>query len=393
MLLAERALLHPKALAWFAAAAEQAAASAFVTDEETVTRDHGCVRYSSPEFRQVVDYNTLLHTNPFGETVAVESSTYAGLADGLATHSIAAARSSLLLSLAQLGQVGHLPCALVARDGESIADPETAAEAQEQAVRAHISAASLGGRLAIGCHHARGPGVTVRWRPRVADAPIAVITPTRDNGQDLLAAIESLRRMARLPEALRLIVVDNGGRETETRRIIDEMAEQSLARVVAIDEPFNWSQLNNRAVGDPLLLFCNDDVVMLSEEWDDIRLLYPDETVQHAGILFGWQGGTIHDGLYESRWAPGPGCRWQVTRAVTGAFLATRREPFVAQGGFDESGLAVSYGDIDYAFKLRACGLKVLWTPDIIAYHHEFKSRRSRSSRSGKTRGTRPSAG
>jgi GT2 family glycosyltransferase/tetratricopeptide (TPR) repeat protein len=396
LLLAERAFLQPKALAWCAAAAERAAARAFVADEETVTREQGWIRYSSPEFRQVVDYETLFQTNPFGETVAVESSTYAGLADRLATHSIIAARSSLLLNLAHRGQVGHLPCALVARDGDSIADPQFVAEAHEQAVRAHISAASLDGRLAISRHQAQAPPLTVRWRPRVADAPIAVIIPTRDNGEDLLAAIDSLRRMAQLPEALRFIVVDNGSRDTETRRIIDEMADQSSARVVAIDEPFNWSRLNNRAVAavdDPLLLFCNDDVVVLSEEWDEIlrglldrpeigavgaRLLYPDDTVQHAGILFGWRGGTIHDGLYESRWAPGPGHRWQVTRAVgavTGAFLATRRELFLAQGGFDETRLAVNYSDIDYALKLRASGLKILWTPEITARHHESKSR------------------
>jgi O-antigen biosynthesis protein len=226
--------------------------------------------------------------------------------------------------------------------------------------------------------------------------PIAVIIPTRDNGLDLQTAVDSLQRTARLSQALRFYVVDNGSREAEARRIIDDMAERSSAQIIAIDEPFNWSRLNNRAVASadhPFLLFCNDDVVMLSEGWDDIlrgllnrpevgavgaRLLYPDDTVQHAGILFGWQGGTIHDGLYESRRAPGPGSRWQLTRAVgavTGAFLATRRELFLAQGGFDETRLAVSYSDIDYALKLRAAGLKILWTPEITTYHYESKSR------------------
>jgi GT2 family glycosyltransferase len=132
---------------------------------------------------------------------------------------------------------------------------------------------------------------------------------------------------------------------------------------------------------------------MLSEGWDDVlrglldrpeigavgaQLLYPDDTVQHAGVLFGWRGSTIHDGLYESRWEPGPARRWQVTRAVgavTGAFLATRSELFLAHGGFDETHLPVSYSDIDFALKLCAAGLKILWTPEITAYHHESKSR------------------
>lgn len=61
--------------------------------------------------------------------------------------------------------------------------------------------------------------------------------------------------------------------------------------------------------------------------------------------------------------------------AVTGALLATRRERFLAHGGFDETGLPVSYSDYDYALKLRSSGAKVLWTPEITAYHHELKSR------------------
>jgi GT2 family glycosyltransferase len=109
---------------------------------------------------------------------------------------------------------------------------------------------------------------------------------------------------------------------------------QTWAQLVVVDEPFSWSRLNNRAVAvvdRPLLVFCNDDIVMLSEGWDELlrglldrpeigavgaRLLYPDDTVQHAGMLFGWRGATIHDGLYESRWEPGPVGRWQVTRTV-----------------------------------------------------------------------------
>jgi Tfp pilus assembly protein PilF len=153
-------------------------------------------RHSSPEFRQAVDYDTLLGTNPFGDTFAVEYSTYAGLAERLATSSIAAARNSLLLNPAHQGLVGHLPFALVARDGEGTTNLEHVVKAQEQAVRAHIAAASFGSRLAISCDQARLPRLTVRWRPSVADAPIAVIIPTRDRGQDLLTAIEHKSTLA-----------------------------------------------------------------------------------------------------------------------------------------------------------------------------------------------------
>jgi O-antigen biosynthesis protein len=134
-------------------------------------------------------------------------------------------------------------------------------------------------------------------------------------------------------------------------------------------------------------------MVMLSEKWDErvrgllerpeigavgARLLYPDDTMQHAGVLFGWKGSVIHDGLYQRCPEPGPASRWHVSRAVgavTGAFLATRRDVFLTHHGFDELNLAVSYNDIDYALKLRASGLKILWTPEITLYHHESKTR------------------
>ena len=61
--------------------------------------------------------------------------------------------------------------------------------------------------------------------------------------------------------------------------------------------------------------------------------------------------------------------------AVTGAFLATRRDAFVAVGGFDEVTLTIGYGDIDYALKLRSAGHRILWTPHIALHHHESKTR------------------
>jgi len=86
-----------------------------------------------------------------GETVAAEHT------ERLAIQSIASARNSMLLSLAHGGSVGHIPCALAARDGESVVDLERAAEDHEQATHAHITAASLDERLMIGPHSRKTP--------------------------------------------------------------------------------------------------------------------------------------------------------------------------------------------------------------------------------------------
>jgi GT2 family glycosyltransferase len=397
ILLAQRALLHPRAIEWFASLVGQGAATAFITDEETGTREPGGLRRSSPQFRQAVDYDTLLEMNTCGETVAVELASYASLAQQLVTTSIVAARSSLLLALARNGSVGHIPCALVCRDGANTADAETVAAAHEEAVRAHVAQASLGERIYIGFPKRRSlERLPILWQPRDPDESIGLIIPTRDNGSDVAQFVDSLRATAAVPDALRIVIVDNGSRLAETHRILEELEAKVRAQVLVVDEPFNWSRLNNRAVGAvnaPLLVFANDDMVMLSGRWDErlrglldrdeigavgARLLYPDDTLQHAGILLGWNGLDIHDGLYESNLTPGPASRWQVSRAVSavdGAFLATRREVFLAHGGFDEISLPVAHSDIDYALKLRASGLKILWTPEITLYHYESKTR------------------
>jgi GT2 family glycosyltransferase/tetratricopeptide (TPR) repeat protein len=396
LLLAERALLHPKAIEWFTSVAEIGTATAFVTDEETGTRERGSVRRSSPELRQVIDYDTLLEMNPFGETIAVEHETYMAAASKLATSSVSTARSSLLLTLSREGRVGHIPCPLVCRDGLAPVDPLQAGNAHEEAVRAHVAEEGLAGRIVIGHQSGPLPRLPIRWRSQASEEPIAVIIPTRDNGADVKRFVESLRAKAAMPNALRIVIIDNGSRQTETRAILESLAATRCVTLIPLDEPFNWSWLNNRAVetvSSSLLVFANDDMIMISERWDEClrgllerpeigavgaRLLYEGDTLQHAGILFGWRGSEIHDGLYESSFDPGPANRWHVTRAVsavTGAFLATRREAFLAHQGFDEIGLPVACSDTDYALKLRTSGLKILWTPDITLYHHESKTR------------------
>jgi GT2 family glycosyltransferase/tetratricopeptide (TPR) repeat protein len=393
--LAPGVLLHPRAIEWFAAVATRAPAKAYVTDEEAVSHEHGVTRRSAPVLRQVVDYDTLLEANPFGETVAVERATYAALADALVTGSITAARSSLLLSLADRTGIGHVPLPLVARDAEAVAG-EAPAEAHQAAVRAHLALA--GDRRPASVETLAEPAapLTLRWQPRDAMAALQVIIPTRDNSADLRDCIASLRRCAATPEALRILVVDNGSRDPATLQLLAALATEPWASVLPIGEAFNWARFNNRAVGvgdAPLLVFANDDMVMLSDGWDrrlrglldrpeigavGARLVYPDDSLQHAGILLGWAGLDVHDGRYEPLAHPGPCRRWHVTRAVsavTGAFLAVRREVFAMVGGFDEIAFPVGYSDIDLALKLRARGLKILWTPQITLRHFESKTR------------------
>ena len=108
------------------------------------------------------------------------------------------------------------------------------------------------------------------------------------------------------------------------------------------------------------------------------KLLYPDRTLQHGGIVLGIGGvaGHSHPGLPESE--PGYFARMvlpQEVSAVTGACLAVRAEAFAACGGFDAEHLAVAFNDVDLCLRLRAAGYRNVWTPHARLIHHESKSR------------------
>lgn len=226
---------------------------------------------------------------------------------------------------------------------------------------------------------------------------VGVIIPTRDEAVVLEACIASLIRLADQPELVDIIVLDNRSREQATTEALARLAETTRLTTIPVDEPFNWSRLNNTGAGaaphTEVLVFVNNDLEMLSPGWDSelrvllarphvgavgARLVYPDGSLQHVGIVLGAIGGRpIHDGRAAASNDGGPGDRWRRTRelgAVTGAFLAARRETFAEVGGFNEQ-LAVAYNDIDFCLRVRASGLSVVYAPAIEAIHYESKSR------------------
>jgi O-antigen biosynthesis protein len=219
---------------------------------------------------------------------------------------------------------------------------------------------------------------------------IAVIIPTRDGGENLRKCLDAARTLADAPDTLHFIVVDNGPSE---RRALEcfEQKGSSLSGDILVDRgPFNWSRLNNLAVKSckaPILLFLNDDVEVRTKGWDTqlrqhlgraeigavgCRLVYPDGSLQHAGIVLGPDGTTAHEG--KGLVTPETRHRWSVRRvvgAVTGAFLACRRSDFEAVDGFDEARFPIWFNDVDFCLKLRACSVHILYVAGISGIHRE----------------------
>lgn len=227
-------------------------------------------------------------------------------------------------------------------------------------------------------------------------AGISVIIPTRDRIDLLLPCVDSLVATAGPDADFEIIIVDNGTTDAATLDYIRKGEAQGTFRVLSIDEPFNWARLNNLAAKQalkPVLLFLNNDTECLTDRWDRViadifsnpiigvagaRLLYNDYTIQHAGIVFGFEHLAMHDGRHVAMGAPGPEGRWlrrRAASAVTGACLATPRAMFENLGGFDERRFAISYNDIDYCLRVRAAGKLVAYEPQLTLFHHESKSR------------------
>lgn len=382
------ATLHRHALAWVDRAFDVTVAQAFVCDAE-FTDEAGRLH---PELRPTVDYEILLQSNPYGETVALDRRRCSAWLQTVRNMTGHEAVLTLLLEVAAANAVGAIPLPLVA---SSSAGPrsELGAANYAEIVRLHLKRRGLLDRVDIVAGDVAG--ARVRWRRRGDAAAINVVIPTRDNGRDARDFVRSLRGLAAEPGRLRLTVIDNGTVDPASVRALAELAGEGVD-VFRSETPFNWSRLSNigaaRAPAD-IVVFANDDMTMLTPSWDNLlqgllnrpsvgvvgaKLLYPDETIQHASVLFGWGDRAIHDGLYEHRYAPGPGGRWQVRRrvsAVTGAFFAMRKPLFEEMGGFDAERLAIAYSDLDMALKVRRKGLAVLYAPEIELTHFESKSR------------------
>ncbi|WP_425989029.1 glycosyltransferase [Brevundimonas sp. TWP2-3-2] len=227
------------------------------------------------------------------------------------------------------------------------------------------------------------------------DSVITAVIPTQNQPRLLAEAVESLFSKAAKTALLRVVLVEN--RPTpESRQVAARLALIPGVEIVPVDEPFNWPRLNALGVdgrASDILLFMNDDVSLLTEGWDNrlrthldrpevgavgARLLYPDGTIQHAGIVFGRdENGPAHEGVGAASADGGPLGRWRTTHAasaVTGAFIGCRRHTYDAVGGFDPR-FAIGFNDIDFCLKIRSAGLDVVYAADIEAVHHESPSR------------------
>ena len=231
--------------------------------------------------------------------------------------------------------------------------------------------------------------------PLPPDPPqVSVIIGTRDRVKMLRRCVESIRAQTTYRK-YELIVMDNDSEQKATLTYLDEL-RGSGAKILPFHGSFNFSALNNaaaRQASGEVLAFLNNDLEVITPGWLDemvsqalrpgigavgAKLFYPNDTVQHAGVILGIGGVAGHAFKHFPRTDEGQKSRANAVQnytAVTAACLVIRRAAFREVGGFDEAHLGIAFNDVDFCIRLHQAGYRNLYTPHAQFYHHESASR------------------
>jgi glycosyltransferase involved in cell wall biosynthesis len=236
----------------------------------------------------------------------------------------------------------------------------------------------------------------VHWPLPVPPPKVSLVIPTRDKVELLRTCVDSILARTRYP-AYEVVVVDNQSSDPATLDYLARIDRDPRVRILRYDAPFNYSAINNWAVGQcdgAVIGLLNNDLEVISPDWLDemasqamrpgigavgAMLYYPNDSIQHAGVVLGVHGVAAHRYAGMPRGYPGHGGRARVAQqlsAVTGACLVVAREAYEMVGGLDEA-LHVAFNDIDFCLRLGEAGYRNIWTPFAELYHHESASRGS----------------
>ena len=249
------------------------------------------------------------------------------------------------------------------------------------------------------------------WRIRYAITSqplVTIIIPTRNQAPLLKRCIDSVQKKTGYRD-YEFLIVDNQSDESESLGYLRELERHGI-QVLRYTRPFNYSAINNFAAKNArgeLLCFLNNDMEVITSEWLEemvshalrpeigavgAKLYFPDDTLQHIGIILGLGGPAGHV-LYKFNGNTGGYynrarlvCNYS---AVTAACMLLRKALFAEAGGFDEKNLPVSYNDVDLCLRIQAAGYRNLFTPFAQFYHHESASRGEDSTDANRARSQR----
>lgn len=229
-----------------------------------------------------------------------------------------------------------------------------------------------------------------------SDKLVSIIIPTKNGYKDVQRCVSSIIEKTTY-QNYEIIMADNGSTDPKMHELYAEFEQQLPGRffVESIDIPFNFSTINNRAAKKAhgeYLLFLNNDTEVITENWLTLmvsfaqqerigcvgaKLLYPNNTVQHAGVILGLGGVAGHGHYGYPHGDLGYFGRLAINvnySAVTAACLLMKKADFDAVGGFEEA-FTVAFNDVDLCLKVQALGRDNVWLHEAELYHFESQTR------------------
>lgn len=300
------------------------------------------------------------------------------------------------------GEVLHVPEILYhwrthkASTADNPASKMYAFEAGKRAIEAHLERTGTKGEVShtqdLGFYRVKYP---VQGKPLVS-----VIIPNKDEKETLQTCLEMLEKNTGY-QNFEIIIVENNSTTDEIFRYYKELSRNRKIHLLRWGKEFNYSAINNFAVAHAkgeYLLFLNNDVKSINPDWLEemlgvcqrpevggvgAKLIYPDNTIQHAGCVIGMGGIAGH--MFVDMPADRTGYLHKASllqdmSAVTAACLLMKKEVFEQAGGFTEE-LAVAFNDVDLCLKVRKNGYLIVYDPYAKLYHMESKTRGAEDSK------------
>ena len=387
--------LEPDALYEIVKAINDTDADVVYTDEDKVSMDGQ--HYFDPNFKpdfnlfRLRENNYICHIFVVRKSLTDETGMLRSEFDGAQDFDF------ILRCCEKAKKITHIPKVLYhwrCHMDSTAADPSSKAyayEAGRKAIREHYQRMGIDAKVDM----TERPG-WYRSHIKVQGNPmVSIVIPNKDHTDDLELCLFSMSRKSTYRN-YEVLIVENNSEKEETFEYYKKLPERyPKVRVLTWEKEFNYSAINNFAAKEAqgeYLLFLNNDVEILTPDWIEemlqncqqenvaavgAKLYYPDDTIQHAGVVLGLGGIAGHIMCRASREDPGYFGRMisvQEISAVTAACMMVKKSEFDSVKGFDET-FQVAFNDIDLCMKFRAAGKKIVFTPYAELYHYESKSR------------------
>ena len=387
-------LLSPNALFEVASTIEKDKADVVYTDEDKVTSD--LKEHFQPHFKPDFNPDLLCSNNYICHLFVVKRSLALKLGGQDPAYDGAQDYDFIFRCTEEAEKIVHIAKILYhwrvhqASTADNPTSKMYAFDAGKRAIEAHLQ--RIGAKAEVS--HTKDLGF-YRVKYQVQGNPkVSIVIPNKDEKETLKKCLESIWQKTTYSN-YEIILVENNSTTREIRDYYQELDGKNGVRVVYWDKEFNYSAINNFGISyakGEYILCLNNDITVISPEWMEellancqrpevgivgARLYYPDNTIQHAGIVLGMGGcaGSLFVGLARSRGGYlHKAALQQDLSAVTAACFMVKKEAFEKVGGFEEK-LAVAFNDVDFCLKVRHAGYLVVYDPYAELYHHESKTR------------------